>query len=286
MNEIKQYPLSLNGDTFNALKSDFEQMLRQLLTEMEKRDSEDATMTVKLNVELKKDQARDYLCNGYDGTRDITKPSFKHEISTVMQVKNKKTGSLGGNYELVWDKDLMQYVMREIDNGQISMFNEKKEQEEPVERPALPDGNVIDADYEEVLALPEAEVEEDGERQEEESAGRPDVSSTVFGYMLKHVGEKMRVCVGAGIYTVRSEKNSVVLSSAFPPTDPFFCPEELLSPHEGHSLSCEGSPSDEDEFDCITIWCDDCEEKIFEVRKEEVAEDVADGYDYPVDEAE
>ena len=36
----KKYPLSMNGDTFNAFKSDFDQMLRQLLTEMEKRESE------------------------------------------------------------------------------------------------------------------------------------------------------------------------------------------------------------------------------------------------------
>ena len=29
------YPLSLNGDTFNALKSDYDAMLRQTLTKME-----------------------------------------------------------------------------------------------------------------------------------------------------------------------------------------------------------------------------------------------------------
>ena len=83
--DVTLYPLSLNGDTFNAFKSDFDQMLRQLLTEMEKRESEEATISVKMAIKLEPDQARDYLANGYDGTRDIIKPSFKHEISTVMQ---------------------------------------------------------------------------------------------------------------------------------------------------------------------------------------------------------
>lgn len=117
------YPLSLNGDTFNALKSDYDTMLRQLLTEMENREEEEATITIKVGVKLEKGQARDFQANGYDAMRDIVKPTFKHEVSTVMQIKNKKSGSLGGSMEMVWDKKLCQYVMRPIDNGQVSMFD-------------------------------------------------------------------------------------------------------------------------------------------------------------------
>lgn len=36
MCDSKVYPMSLNGDTFNALKTDFDQMLRKLLSGMEK----------------------------------------------------------------------------------------------------------------------------------------------------------------------------------------------------------------------------------------------------------
>lgn len=122
--KITVYPLSLNGDTFNAFKSDFDQLLRQLITEMEKRESEDATISVKFSVKLVPDQARDFQANGYDGMRDIIKPSFKHEISTVMQVKNKKSGNVGGNMELAWDKNLHQWIMRPIDNGQTTFFDE------------------------------------------------------------------------------------------------------------------------------------------------------------------
>lgn len=36
MYDSKIYPMSLNGDTFNSLKSDFDQMLSRLLAGMEK----------------------------------------------------------------------------------------------------------------------------------------------------------------------------------------------------------------------------------------------------------
>lgn len=148
----KKYPLSMNGDTFNAFKSDFDQMLRQLLTEMEKRESEEATISIKMVVNLAKDQERDFEANGYDAMKDIVKPSFKHEISTVMQVKNKKSGSLGGNMKLVWDRELCQYVMQEIDNGQTSIFDNTGDGQavEPKELPSLPSGDakVVDVDYE------------------------------------------------------------------------------------------------------------------------------------------
>ena len=117
------YPLSLNGDTFNALKSDYDAMLRQTLTKMEDLKVEDATITVKVAVTLEKDQARDFQANGYDAMRDIVKPTFKHEISSAMQVKDKKTGSLSGNYELVWDRESCCFVMRPIDDGQSSLFD-------------------------------------------------------------------------------------------------------------------------------------------------------------------
>ncbi len=33
----------------------------------------------------------------------------------------------------------------------------------------------------------------------------------------------------------------------------------------GHAIICVGSPSDEEEFESISIWCDDCEELLFQI---------------------
>ena len=145
MCDNKVYPMSLNGDTFNALKTDFDQMLRKLLSGMEKFECEEATLNIKVGVKLEKDQARDFEVHEYEAMRDIVKPTFKHEISSAMQVKDKKTGSLSGNYELVWDRESGQYVMRNIDDGQVTLFDTEGDNViQMPEPPALPAGTVID----------------------------------------------------------------------------------------------------------------------------------------------
>lgn len=265
----KKYPLSLNGDTFNGFKSDFDQMLRQLLTEMEKRESEEATISIKMVVSLTQDQERDFEANGYDAMKDITKPSFKHEISTVMQVKNKKSGNLGGNMKLVWDRELCQYVVQEIDNGQVTLFDNQDEQPpEPEHREpaALPAGDVIDADYEVIEEQGEQEGTEEVEETKDSSGGAPAVSEHPYDYMKQFVGAEMRVTEAMGNYTVRTAENKVVLSSGFSATDRFYCSPEVLKPHVGHAAVCIGSPSDEDEFENICIWCEECDEVLFDIE--------------------
>lgn len=117
------YTLSLNGETFNNLKMDFEQMLQNLLTEMKKRGSQDGSLTIKMNVTLTPGQARDFQSAADGAMRDITKPLFTHKMSTVMQLKDERNGQQGGNCELVWDEEIGEWVMKEIDNGQTSIFD-------------------------------------------------------------------------------------------------------------------------------------------------------------------
>ena len=231
------YPLSLNGDTFNALKSDYDAMLRQTLMKMEDLKVEDATITVKVAVSLEKDQARDFQANGYDAMRDIVKPTFKHEISTVMQVKDKKSGSLGGTMEMVWDQELGQYVMRPIDNGQTTLFDQSGEGSGPImdadytvvdDPPALPAGTAA-------LPAPQEEPEVAG-LDSEETKERWDT----FYWLLNFDGTPMKVLEAMGNYTVRTEANKVILTSANPHTT-LYCSGEILSSHVGHRLVCKAS---------------------------------------------
>lgn len=260
------YPLSLNVDTFNALKSDYDSMLRQTLTKMEDLKVEDATITIKVAVSLEKDQARDFQANGYDGMRDIVKPTFKHEISTVMQVKDKKSGSVGGSMELVWDKELCDYVMRPIDNGQVSMFDEPDKENggtdvvqdnalQAPELPALPgpSGEVIDADYEVIEGNPSQDGSDDHHAD----------PKVLFEYMKQFIGVELKVSESDGQYTVSTLDGKVILSSACKPTDRFYCSPEKLSPHVGHSVTCVSYG--QDEIANISIECEDCNEVLFDI---------------------
>ena len=84
-------PLSLKSDTFNALCSDFDQILRSTLNGMEETEQDVAEIAVKVKITLTPDSAPDFSVKGGQQTRSITKPKFDHAVSAVIQKKEKKT---------------------------------------------------------------------------------------------------------------------------------------------------------------------------------------------------
>ena len=255
--------LSLKSDTFSALKEDFDSILARTIGNMEMKGAEEATVTLKLGISLEKSNI-----SSPNGMKEIIKPSFKHDISSVMQVKDKKSGALTGDYELVWDPDERKYVMVRIDDGQTSIFN---------------DDDIIDSDYEEAVdepvALPEARLESDAEGDDE---GYYDVS-TPFGWLKQFVGKAMQVTEALGNFTVRTEDNKIVLSSATREGSPFYCPSERLEAHVGHTLSCV-MEKDSDGRETIFIDCDDCDENVFYISSSDADEHEDYDYDEPEDE--
>ena len=228
--------LSLKSDTFNALCTDFDQMLRKLLLGMEKFECEEGTLGIKVTVKLEKDQARDFQANGYDAMRDIVKPTFKHEVSHAMQVKDKKTGSLSGNYELVWDRETGQYIMRNIDDGQVTLFDNEGANAIPMAEP---------------LALSAGKTEE------------ATVSKISYEELREYVGKNLD-CVFAdgseGSYEIQCKDDWRVLLKD----------EDVeggLAAHFDHDIICVGFERDGVEY--VAITCDTCDTVLYMVAKEE-----------------
>lgn len=274
-------PLSLKSDTFNALCSDFDQILRSTLNGMEETEQDVAEIAVKVKITLTPDSAPDFSVTGGQQTRSITKPKFDHSVSAVIRKKEKKTGTLSGNYELVWDRETCQYVMRPIDNGQTSLFDKDKPSDGDAAAPAglpaaqaslPPAGEVIDADYQVV-------GEEEPKKQ---------VTQDAFDWLRQFAGQSMKVMEAMGNYTVRTEGNKVVLSSAANPGAVFYCPAEKLKPHVGHEVVCtaygdEGNPVN------ISVECIECNETLFSMDAPAEPEDGEDDpypYQEPDEEGE
>lgn len=250
---MKVYPLNLDSTTFAAFKADFEQMLSSLIKEMGKMDSEEATITAKMVVRMKHGQARDFQANGYDAMRDIIQPSFEHKISSVMQVKSEKSGSLGGNYELVWDKELNKYVMVEVDNGQQSMFDDE-EADAPIETTGevVTDVPALEAGIQN--ALPSVEQ----------------YDMTPYEILMDYLGDEMKVLEQNGLYTVRlCEDNRVVVSSALSENHPFFCDAEILKNHVGHRICCVTyhQQFENEMVKNVALKCMDCDECLFVLQE-------------------
>lgn len=111
----KTYVLSLSADTFNAFKMDFDSALQRLLQKMDRLQSDSASINCKISVALTPAPERNFDATQEGDTVQVMKPSFSHEISTEIKVKDKTTGNLSGNRKLVWDEELMEYVMKDID---------------------------------------------------------------------------------------------------------------------------------------------------------------------------
>lgn len=147
----KTYVLSLSADTFNAFKMDFDSALQRLLQKMDRLQSDSASINCKISVALTPAPERNFDATREGDTVQVMKPSFSHEISTEIKVKDKTTGNLSGNRKLVWDEELMEYVMKDIDDGQTSLFDTAQSRQNaasPVEQepPQLPEG-IVDVDY-------------------------------------------------------------------------------------------------------------------------------------------
>jgi hypothetical protein len=269
-------PLSLKSDTFNALCSDFDQILRSTLNGMEETEQDVAEIAVKVKITLTPDSAPDFSVAGSQQTRSITKPKFDHAVSAVIQKKEKKTGTLSGNYELVWDRETCQYVMRPIDNGQTSLFDKETQQaDEPKEPAGLPAGKAILPPASEVIDADYQVVDEDDDKPEPKKP----VPRDAFDWLRQFAGQSMKVMESMGNYTVRTMENKVVLSSAANPGAVFYCPEEKLKPHVGHEVVCtaygeEGNPVN------ISVECIECNETLFSMDAPAEAEE-ADGDPYP-----
>lgn len=251
-------PLSLKSDTFNALCSDFDQILRSTLNGMEETEQDVAEIAVKVKITLTPDSAPDFSVTGNQQTRSITKPKFDHAVSAVIQKKEKKTGTLSGNYELVWDRETCQYVMRPIDNGQINLFDKDKQPSEGSGEPAgllagriglPPSDGVIDADY---------QVVDEEEQEDKESK----VTKDAFDWLLQFAGQSMKVMESMGNFTVRTMENKVVLSSATNPDAVFYCPAEKLKPHVGHEVVCTAYGEAETPVN-VSVECIECNEVLF-----------------------
>lgn len=239
--------LSLNEDTFSSLKKDFDTILNRTIGNMEMKGATDATITMKLTVSLDKRS----MTVG-DTVQEFKKPTFKHEINSVMQIKDKATGQLGGEYAMVWDSEEERFVLRQFTGGQTSMFDDDYEsvEEEWGTFADMPDDS---------RALP-APSEVEGEVQEESD----DLdTSTPFGWLNQFIGEPLVVTEAMGNYTVRTKDNRVVLSSATTEENPFYCSAETLAPHVGHNVVCVGYG--EDDIVNVSIECEDCNAVLFDI---------------------
>lgn len=142
--------LSLNDSTFAELKDSFDKILNRTVGNMLMKGTTDATLTLKLGISINKKSV-----NTNTGYADVDMPSFKYEVGSVMQVKDKVSGTMEEYMAMVWDEETQSFVMRKVDDGQTCMFDDE--------------GNIVEVVEEEPALLPgDTEVDAEDYMEEEE----------------------------------------------------------------------------------------------------------------------
>mgnify|MGYP000541828496 FL=1 len=122
---MRSISLGISGEAFEAFRRDFDAMLQNTIYTMEQKDSKEAEITVKFSVTTALDTVPDIEANYPDAKRDVKRPYISHKITSKLTLKSEKAGAVvDSNVELVYDKQLCQYVLRPLDDGQTSMFDD------------------------------------------------------------------------------------------------------------------------------------------------------------------
>lgn len=82
--------LNFDGDTFNDMKRDMNFVLQRLLGNMQEKECQEGTLTLKLDVSLTREYVPNYNPNIPGESREIAKPKFSHKVTSQMKVEDMK----------------------------------------------------------------------------------------------------------------------------------------------------------------------------------------------------
>lgn len=171
--------LNFESDTFSDMKRDMNFVLQRLLGNMQEKGATEGSMTLKVDISLTNEYIPNYDPEVEGESRKISKPKFKHKVTSAVQIKDEKSGNLDTEMELTFDEESGEYVMQPVANTeQRTIFDkdfqdnmnspEQEEEGKPAGIPQLPgpeEGNVIDGDYKEVE---DSDSPEDADQEDEE----------------------------------------------------------------------------------------------------------------------
>lgn len=192
--------LDFDSNTFEDMKHNMNFVLQRLLGNMIEKQSNEGSMTIKMDVTMVKEFIPNYDPNIKGESREISKPQFKHKVTSAVKITDEKGGNLNNEMEMVMDEETGCYVLQPIANTQQrtifdSDFMQSQKQEGEGSEDII-DGTYIDADVRPALPGPadeekpaeeETQVKENGEEPEDTPSEEPneeepeDITDDILG---------------------------------------------------------------------------------------------------------
>lgn len=160
--------LDFDSDTFEEMKRDMNFVLQRLIGNMQEKGSDEGSMTLKIDVTMVKEFIPNYSPDIKGESREISKPQFKHKVTSVVKINDEKSGTLNNEMELVMDEETGVFKLVPICNTEQrsifdSDFQQNGENETSNSGKEDDDSNIIEGTYTPLLPGPETENEDQGE---------------------------------------------------------------------------------------------------------------------------
>jgi hypothetical protein len=119
---------TIYGEAFHKLREDFDKMMNETIMNMQRKGSSDASITIKLDIELEKTFAPVEDLDGSRTTRDVYIPHFSHKVSSAMSIKSEVKGKFDEECELIWDPAGQRHLLVPI--GQLPLASEYEREDD------------------------------------------------------------------------------------------------------------------------------------------------------------
>lgn len=185
VNEFEK-ALDFDSDTFEDMKKDMNFILQRLVGTMQEKGAVEGSMTLKIDVNMVKEFIPNYDPDIKGETREVSKPQFKHKVTSAVKINDDKSGTFNNEMEMVMDEDSGVFKLIPIANTQQrtifdSDFQQRNDDEECVNDGE--DGNFIECEYRPLLPGPTDEEDNTKESGEEPEIGEniPDITDELLG---------------------------------------------------------------------------------------------------------
>lgn len=200
--------LDFDSDTFDEMKKDMNFVLQRLIGNMQEKGTNEGSMTLKIDVTMVKEFIPNYDPDIKGESREVSKPQFKHKVTSAVKINDEKSGSFNNEMELVMDEDTGVFKLVPIANtAQRSIFDSDFQQQNSEQKsrdddsaglnaiegrailglPGPNDGDkIIDGDFKEVDAT---ETESASEQKLESGEDLEDITDELLGGEMPENGE-------------------------------------------------------------------------------------------------
>lgn len=108
--------LFLEDETFNSARENFNVVLQKLFKSMVDSDSEEGSITLKIDVKMATEFIPNHDPDIEGESRKIHLPAFAHKVTSTITVKEEMKGNQNPNMELIWDEATNSFKLQYISN--------------------------------------------------------------------------------------------------------------------------------------------------------------------------